>query len=127
MFNKSSQWSLWGPVVLYLLCIFGLSSISNTPEIPVVTDKDLHGVLYFGLGLLLTRALSRGFRPPVRLGTAILVTGLAMLYGMSDELHQYFVPPRQVEGLDVVADTVGAGVAAFGLYAWGIIRFRNAR
>jgi VanZ family protein len=124
--NNPSRFSLWAPVVLYLACIFGLSSVSNTPTVPVVTDKDLHMVLYFGLGVLLTRALSRGFQPPVRLGTALLVTALAMLYGMSDELHQYFVPPRQVEGLDVLADAIGAGIAAFGLYAWGIIRFRNA-
>jgi VanZ family protein len=107
--------------------IFGLSSISDVPTLPMaqtVTDKDLHTALYFGFGILLTRALSKGLRPRVTLWTAVLVTVLAALYGLSDEFHQSFVPPRQVEGLDVVADTIGGGLAGFGLYAWGIIRSR---
>lgn len=107
--------------------IFGLSSVANVPTLPVpqvVTDKDLHAVLYCGFGFLLTRALSKGFRLPVTLATAFLVTVAAALYGVSDEFHQWFVPPRDVEGLDVVADTVGGALAGFGLYAWGIIRSR---
>ena len=47
------------------------------------------------------------------------------LYGVSDEFHQYFNPPRSVEALDVVADTVGASLGAGALYAWGIIRGRD--
>ena len=108
--------------------IFGLSSIPDVPTLPVpqaVTDKHLHVLLYFGFGLLLTRALSKGLGSRVALMTAILVTVLAALYGVSDEFHQSFVPPRQVDALDVVADTVGGALAGFGLYAWGIIRFRN--
>ena len=104
--------------------IFGLSSVANVPTLPMaqtVTDNDLHVMLYFGFGVLLTRALSKGF---VTLWTAVLVTVLAGLYGISDEFHQWFVPPRDVEGLDVVADTVGGALAGFGLYAWGIIRSR---
>jgi VanZ family protein len=116
--------SLWAPVALYMLMIFGFSSVSNPPALPG-SDKNLHALLYAGLGLLLTRALSKGFDSPVRLGTAVLATVLAAMYGVSDEFHQHFVPPRQVEALDVVADAIGAGAAAFGLYAWGIIHFRD--
>lgn len=88
-------------------------------------DKGLHGMLYLGLGALLTRALSRGFRVPVTVTMALVVTVCGALYGTSDEFHQSFVPPRQVEALDAVADTIGSAVAAFGLYAWDIIRRRN--
>jgi VanZ family protein len=69
--------------------------------------------------------MSQGVRARVTLGAAILTTALAALYGASDEVHQSFVPLRQAEALDVVADTIGAGIAAFGLYAWGIIHARH--
>jgi VanZ family protein len=108
--------------------IFCLSSIPEVPTLPLpqaISDKELHTLLYFGFGLLLTRALSKGFGPRVTLTTAILVTLLAALYGVSDEFHQSFVPPRQVDAFDVVADTVGGALAGFGLYAWGIIRSRH--
>ena len=116
---------MWGPVVLYLAFIFTLSSIAHPPELPAGSDKDLHALLYSGLGFLLARALAGGLDRTVTLTMAISTTVLVALYGVSDELHQYFVPPRQVELLDVVADTIGAGVAAFALYAWGIIRSRH--
>lgn len=88
------------------------------------SDKNLHALLYSGLGFLLARALAGGLDRRVDFGTAIFATILAAVYGVSDELHQYFVPPRQVEFLDVMADTIGAMVATFALYAWGIIRSR---
>lgn len=105
--------------------IFALSSLSRTPALPQGADKQLHALLYCGLGVLLTRALAGGLGERVSVRTACVVTLLAGLYGVSDEVHQWFVPPRQVEVLDVVADTVGGAMAGFGLYAWGIIQARH--
>ena len=116
---------LWLPVVLYMTFIFILSSISQPPELPLGTDKDAHGVLYAGLGVLLVRALAGGARRPVTLRIAITAIGIAALYGVSDEFHQWFVPPRQVEVLDVVADTVGAAVPSVLLCAWSMRRSRG--
>ncbi len=45
--------------------------------------------------------------------TAMLTVILCMVYGLTDEFHQSFVPLRSVSGLDVVADTAGAAVVAF--------------
>jgi VanZ family protein len=56
---------------------------------------------------------------------AVGATAIAALYGVTDEFHQYFVPPRQVEALDVVADTIGAAIAAFGLHAVARLRRRT--
>jgi VanZ family protein len=125
MTRAVSRWALWAPVVLYLALIFGLSSIANPPELPEGSDKDLHALLYSGLGLLLVRGLAGGFDRPVRLTLVVIATVLSALYGVSDEIHQYFVPPRRVEVLDVVADTIGAGLGAVALFAWGIIRDRH--
>ncbi|MGD8768566.1 MAG: VanZ family protein, partial [Desulfobacterales bacterium] len=37
----------------------------------------------------------------------ILSVVLSSLYGVSDEIHQYFVPFREADLLDVLADTLG--------------------
>jgi len=122
----SRRW-LWLPVVLYMAFIFGLSSVSNTPDLPGGSDKGLHAVLYAGLGALLIRALAGGLRRPITLAMALAATVIGGLYGVSDEFHQHFVPPRQVEALDVVADTIGAGTAAFALFGWSTARRQRVR
>src|SRR5436190_1885900 len=77
------------------------------------------------LGMLLARALAGGLTRTVTRGMVVTTTVLSGLYGVSDEIHQIFVPPRQVEVLDVVADTIGGALGAIALYAWGIIQRRS--
>src|SRR3954464_2094905 len=107
--------------------IFGLSSLPDTPDLPGGSDKGLHAVLYAGLGVLLVRALAGGLRRRITVTMALAATLIAGCYGVSDEFHQHFVPPRQVEALDVVADTIGAGVVAFALAGGSVARGRRAR
>jgi VanZ family protein len=116
--------ALWAPVLAYMAFIFGLSSISNTPAMPGGSDKLFHAILYAGLGALFARALSGGWRR-VALRHVVLTMCFGALYGASDELHQHFNPPRNVEVADLVADTIGAAAAAVALHAWGIIRGRD--
>jgi len=104
--------------------IFALSSISQTPALPSGSDKWLHALLYSGLGALFARAIAGGFRA-VTFRHVIMAVCFGAIYGASDELHQHFNPPRNVEFADVVADTIGAGASAAALYAWGIIRGRD--
>lgn len=104
--------------------IFGLSSISKTPTFVSGIDKYLHALLYAGLGAVVVRALTGGLRRRVTLPIVAATIVFGAVYGVSDEFHQSFVPMRNVEALDVVADTVGAGIAAIVLYAWDIIRPR---
>ena len=113
---------LWAPVALYMMFIFWLSSISSPPELPGgVSDKTAHVLLYSGLGALLVRARAGGWRRPVTLGIAAAAIVVATLYGISDEIHQYFVPLRQVEVRDILADAIGASLAAGALYVWSCI------
>jgi VanZ family protein len=106
---------------LSLAFIFVLSSIAHPPELPNGSDKRLHAVLYAGRDMPLARALAGGLTRTVTRGMAVTTTVLSGLYGVSDEIHQIFVPPRQVEVLDAVADTIGGALGAIALYAWGII------
>ena len=49
----------------------------------------------------------------------LAATVLATLYGVSDEIHQMFVPPRTPDWQDVCADALGAmtGAVVVGLAA----------
>jgi VanZ family protein len=70
-----------------------------------------HAVLYAILGVLLLGALLPG-RATSR--AAALAIVIASLYGVTDEVHQAFVPGRIPDVLDWAWDTVGAaaGVAS---------------
>ena len=106
--------------------IFLVSSIAHTPDLGEGTDKNLHALMYGGLGALVSRALAGGWNRRLTMRMALVATVVSGLYGVSDEIHQHFVPPREADVLDVVADTVGAAAAAAGLYVWsGIIRGRD--
>ena len=105
--------------------LFYLSSqpTLETPALFPAQDKLFHALAYGVLGsfLLLTLpAAQDGARYGWRqIQTATLI---ASLYGFSDEFHQSFVPGRQADVWDWVADTTGALLAA-SLLAW-LFNFR---
>jgi VanZ family protein len=115
--------ALWLPVIVYMVAIFVSSSISSPPSPPgPMTDKQVHVLMYAGLSALIVRALSGGwFVPPTPL-TLFLAVAISTLYGISDEIHQYFVPPRTMDAADVQADIVGATLAALTLAAAAALR-----
>jgi VanZ family protein len=120
-----APFSLWAPVVLYMALIFALSSMPQPPEVPsAIGDKGGHLLLYAGLGGLFVRALAGGWNAPVPLRVALLAIVYSTVYGVTDEMHQAVVPPRQVEALDIAADGAGAAVAAAVL--WLRARIRRA-
>ena len=113
---------LWTPVVLYMTAIFVVSGQSDPPRPSGVPDVSLHGLAYFGLTLLLIRALSGGRWRGVTLATLVGAVVLAVAYGASDEWHQSFVPERHADWRDLRADAIGAVAAASGIGLWDIIR-----
>lgn len=102
----------------YMVFIFSLSSVAKTPALPGQSDKMLHGVLYAGLAVLVTRAIAGGWSAPMSAATVVLTVAVCGLYGVSDEYHQSFVPPRQPDARDVVADTIGATTGALACLVW---------
>ena len=113
---RTSWARAWGPALLFASAIFVASSIP-APTLPKTLlfpgqDKVVHALEYAVLGYLLARALhlraQSGPRLAVRLATVIAGTALGLLYGISDELHQSFVPGRAVELADLAADLTGA-------------------
>ncbi len=111
---------LWGPPIGWATLIFISSSLPVRLEerpFPIPIDKLAHIGVYAILCALLLRALlqSTALRPTAACLLAVLLTSL---YGASDEFHQSFVPLREADLFDWLADTVGAlmAVAAYGLW-----------
>lgn len=101
--------------------IFFLSAQPDLPHprsgwMDLVVSSGAHVFMYGALALLLRWALGDGGR-----GLA-LAFGLALLYGISDELHQSFVPGRVPDILDLVSDGLGAALA---LAAWQCLRHKS--
>lgn len=77
---------------------------------PPGADKLAHGVLY---AVLAATAIFAMISVPPRkpLQTGLLVVLFCLLYGITDEFHQSFVPGREPSGGDLLADTAGSAVA----------------
>ena len=104
--------SLWLPPLLYMIAIFSVSAESSpVPDVTTrVWDKLLHAVEYAGLAFFFCRALmgeGLGW-----LAAAIAALLLASAYGATDEWHQAFVPLRNSDIRDWLADTLGAALGA---------------
>jgi VanZ family protein len=113
--------SPWAPALVWAATIFVLSSIPGSAYPPtdiVNADKLVHIALYGLLGALCARGFART-TPLGPLGIVAVAAPLATLYGMSDELHQRFVPGRNSDWRDVAADAIGAllGAAVIALVA----------
>ncbi|MCI4398884.1 MAG: VanZ family protein [Acidobacteria bacterium] len=112
----------WLPPILYLGLIFALSSMSSPPVPKGINQDFLHYPEYAVLGFLLARALQQGRPGRTSAGLLALTVGLCAIWGVSDEMHQAFVPGRVPDLLDLWHDFIGAciGAAAFG--AWKLWR-----
>jgi VanZ family protein len=107
----------WAPVCGLAGLIFYFSSQSHPDQylpsfIDVFNDKVLHAVEYALLGGLSYRAFHLGTNKSWRHWAVPLAILLAALYGISDEVHQAFVPFRDPSWHDWLADTIGATIGA---------------
>ena len=109
----------WLPLILYCLLIYIQSDKPSPEMIPSFqfVDKLLHFAAYGILGILFYRAF-RTLRIKDNIKALMLLSVIsATLYGISDEIHQSFVPFRQAEVADAIADMIGA-ISGVCLYQW---------
>ena len=141
----------WTAVILWMGLIFSLShqTVAQSSELSVgitevivekvekvspnmefnigsfhhIVRKNAHFFIYLVLGFLVVYALGRsgvhGYR---MIGLSLLV---CVLYAISDEVHQLFVPGRGAQVKDVLIDSAGA-IVGVGLYL-GICRIMKSR
>ena len=101
----------WVPVILYAGLIFTISSFPLPPpkvEIPFI-DKFIHLIEYGILGFLFYRALRVS-----KLASRVFLLAIifSILYALSDEIHQFFVPGREFDLWDLAADSLGIVLVA---------------
>ena len=112
----------WGAVFVYALLIFYLSSLEQPPAVGVSNfDKVLHAFEYCIFSILIFRALLVTNKNGVKNRIIFLAVLFSTLYGLSDEVHQYFVPTRQMSGIDLLFDFFGsfAGVLLYNKIKYG--------
>jgi VanZ family protein len=105
--------------VFLLTMLGGIFYLSHQPSLKVIPplfqhqDKVLHAGMYFllSVSMIVNRDLCRGYRPvPI-----IFIFGL--IYAVSDEIHQSFVPGRDCSAGDLLADIVGISIG-LSVYLW---------
>lgn len=108
--------------------IFWESSQSNPfPFLPLEIlsqDKLLHVAAYAVLAGLVMAAIARGRPGPLVRAAAVAILFTAA-YGATDEWHQWYVPGRDADPLDWVADVTGAIAGATAVAV--ILRRRDPR
>ena len=115
----------WAPVALYAGVIFYLSAQSHPEDdlpsflFKEVSDKVLHAVEYGILAVLCYRAFRWAAGSAIARQAVVLAILTASVYGITDEVHQAFVPLRESSWQDWLADTIGAAIGAM---SWRSVR-----
>jgi VanZ family protein len=105
----------WTPAIVWMIVIFTFSTQPARPAAGVggfqMSDKEEH-IAAYGLLCLL---FFRGFWTCVAEvpGQGFWSFLGAAAYGAIDEFHQRFIPGRECDILDWLADVLGAAIAAF--------------
>jgi VanZ family protein len=109
-FSKSKRIIFSLPLIAVSIFIFYLSSISQ-PPIPDFgfdwQDKVLHFIAFFVYGITGIIFSLVNFSLGKIKKTIIIVLFIGSIFGISDELHQYFVPGRDCSLFDWIADVIG--------------------
>ena len=119
----------WLPVILYCLAIYIQSDLPASEHIPSFefSDKVLHFLAYAVMGILFYRAyqtLRIKDNPQMLLLFSVVS---ASVYGISDEIHQYYVPFRDAEILDAIANFLGAVCGVTLYHLWAVSKYRGQR
>ena len=110
--NRLPQFISWFLVVVCAVIIFLLSSVPGTsyPKHPEALNVVAHFLLYMVFAILVANAL--GYSKMALWKVALITIAIVSLYGVSDEVHQFFVPFRNADIMDWLVDTIGASVGA---------------
>jgi VanZ family protein len=103
----------WLPIIIYMAAIFIASSrqkvaISDSYAISFLIFKTMHIIEYAFFYILCYRAFRNTVFPkPYAFFYSFL---FVLVYAISDEIHQRFVPTREGKFRDVIIDVIGGGI-----------------
>ena len=115
------------PAILYAALIFILSASPSIAPPPgfVLEDKIYHFIEYGIFSFLLFLAFYHSRRESLKKHVFVLSCVIGMTYGLTDEIHQSFVPGRSCEFLDFVADCLGILLVHIGIWLYLKRRQKN--
>jgi VanZ family protein len=118
---EKKTWLCWGIVVFGAIAIFYISSLTFGPGKPSILSIIYHISAFFCFALFLFIASIKRRRNYVRL---LLILAVAVIYGILDEIHQFFVPGRSCSVDDFVLDVGGIAFASL-IYLILILKKKN--
>jgi VanZ family protein len=119
-FSKKVAYGL--PAFFTAGVLFYFSSLEKI-ELPLnliyFNDLLFHGAAYFFFGItLMVAAYPWNMNLDYPLRTYFILFVIGILYGLSDEIHQYFVPNRTCTVTDFLADSTGVILALVAGKIW---------
>lgn len=105
---------LYSPLILWTVFIYYLSSVPARDIKTTIPDYVVHMIEYGILSLLIYRVVAAVHGESVRshIGTWIC----AIIFGVTDEIHQFFIPGRTPSFRDLSFDALGAGLMLWVLW-----------
>lgn len=114
MSSKKQIWP-WAPVILYAVAIFYVSSLPVSEISGIKIDLSLvHIPEFFLLSYLVFNALSTSQLDLHYI--ALLSIIISTLYGVTDELHQIYVPGRYFSFSDILFNFIGSSLILFKIW-----------
>lgn len=115
-------WLYWLPALTHMALIFYLSSRErfpvDAPPVPFI-DKFVHLALFGTLAFLFLWGWMKGRIRSTPPRVFLYCIGFVAFYGVTDEVHQMFVPNRNPDIGDWIADVLGA------ILVCGVVLVRN--
>ncbi len=106
----ASAWLRSTPTLIYLLFIFVMSSKSFFGVRPFVNIDYFHPVEYAFLGVFFSWFWAPSLLRGEIFSFSLKVLTSGVLFGVSDELHQWFVPGRTCSIVDLILDFIGVSI-----------------
>lgn len=114
--NRVKITLLWLAVIIDAILIFYLSSLNVTPAPPgegllttlkIPADKVAHFGLFAVFALILFFAVHYTMLKKTLLNKILITYTSGIFYGLLDEIHQYYVPPRTTSVEDLIGNIIG--------------------
>lgn len=102
------------PAILCMAIIFKISSMTSAEleGLPHVWDKLAHTCEYATLAGCYAMLWTRAKWSTKAWLKILIIAGLALAYGCTDEFHQSFVEGRSCDAHDLIADTLGGFIGS---------------
>ena len=89
-----------------------------------VAREYMHGVVFLVLGLLVQNAVTQSGAKGMK--TIAIALAICVVYGITDEIHQLFVPGRAFQISDLAMDAAGSMIGiASGWFLYNVVRKKS--